>query len=171
MGLRCSCGVRSNPILVQNNEFFFDTIGSSISGTGTYTVDVCADRSLFNIFTFSFTPDDLNPINSFTFTLTSTTDVICQTQIEGCELELSGTGLITGETTPRSFTTRFFNVPDESPINDFVLGIEIEGFGRTTSGSPSLNDLIFLSYDTFYMKKRPSIGGHCKKVEIQIAFV
>ncbi|WP_045522298.1 hypothetical protein [Neobacillus niacini] len=82
MGLRCSCGVRSNPILVQNNEFFFDTFVSSISGTCTYTVDVCADRSLFNIFTFSFTPDDLNPINSFTFTLTSTTDVFAKLKLK-----------------------------------------------------------------------------------------
>lgn len=143
MGLRCSCGVRSNPIATDLNVlFFFNEDETQRTGTLTVTVNACADTLDSSILTVSFVDQSgVIPNRSFTFTATSFDSVFCFT-LEGlCAIDIIGTGLVTGEITPRGFLVRFTDQP--SPTNDEVNVVFIPGFAQLIGSASVQPDLTF----------------------------
>mgnify|MGYP001082856639 CR=1 FL=1 len=70
MGLRCSCGIRSNPIATALNvQLFFTADQSTRTGTLSVTVNACADTQDSSTLIVSFVDQiGLTPNRSFTFT-------------------------------------------------------------------------------------------------------
>jgi hypothetical protein len=122
MGIRCSCGVTTNPVVTGNTFVtFLDQPNVGTPGTVTISADACADRLNLGTASITFT----NSPRSFEFTSITITSVICSTIGDTCQIVVSGTGLVTGENTPRQFTIIFM---DQSGIvNDSVI-FSIDGF-------------------------------------------
>lgn len=123
MGIRCSCGIMTNPVATGLFPYFFLQDNSVRNGTITFTINACADRLEQSTLTATFVDQSGElPNRSFTFTSTNVTSVNCMDPEGGlCTIVIEGTGLVTGETTPRTFNFAF---RDPS-----VFGFTITGFG------------------------------------------
>lgn len=149
MGLRCSCGVRSNPIatVLEPVEFLFFGDDPPRRGTMTITVNACADTVESSTLIVNFVDQSgRTPNRSFTFTATLFEEVVCTRQGETCLLEIFGQGVVTGEITPRNFIVSFQN--QQSPFLDDVLTVFIDGFGQLFNGRPVQPDLTFFGCPT-----------------------
>jgi hypothetical protein len=126
MGLRCSCGVRTNPTATASILFRFQNEEFFRIGPMTMRANICANRRS----TLSVTFDDesgMTPNRSFTFTSTDITEVNC-TSVGGglCEVSIVGMGLVSGELTRRQFQIILFEgIPGG---NDLLVRLEITGF-------------------------------------------
>ncbi|MFB3164735.1 hypothetical protein ABLO26_25575 [Neobacillus sp. 179-J 1A1 HS] len=135
MGLRCSCGVRTNPISTTNVTLTFVDVEPREDRNGilTLTIDACADRPDQSTLTAFVDQSGLIPNRSFTFTATDFEFVACglvsgPVDIE-CRVQLGGIGLVTGQTTLFDFTFDLRN--PESPLSDILEQIVIVNFANS----------------------------------------
>lgn len=143
MGIRCSCGVRTKPVAVSEVELFFYSVGDSSSGTATFTIDICADRPQFGTFILNFNDsDNRNPDTSFTFTSSDIEVVICQNDFGYCQVKVNGTGYITGEIIPRTFSASV--IPQVESYNGIVENVNISEFVQTSTVDESNIPIISL---------------------------
>jgi hypothetical protein len=143
MGLRCSCGVRSNPIAIDPDMQIAFADGNVRSGSLTLTINVCEDTPDSSTFIASFVDQSgMIPNRSFVFTATEFNEIRCVI-IEGeCSVIIEGIGLVTGEITPRFFQARFVDQP--SPSSDQVTIFVIDAFASIVNIPPSVQpDLTF----------------------------
>jgi hypothetical protein len=107
MGLRCaSCGVFTNPVAISQgttNVFFEDLPGITTNGVATIFTDACSDTLDLSTASITFVAT-FDPTRSFVFTSTNITSVVCA---QDCTVIVDGTGLVTGENTPRQFEIVF----------------------------------------------------------------
>jgi hypothetical protein len=148
MGLRCLCGVSTNPIAVDPEILLTFAGFENRSGTLTFTIDVCSDTPESSTFTATFV-DQSGPIQnrSFVFTSTNISEIICQVVGGQCNVVILGMGLVAGELSPRPFT---FSVVDEpSPLSDRLNVFAIDGFVTSSETIGQLQpDLTFLGCPT-----------------------
>ncbi|MEH7390864.1 hypothetical protein [Bacillus sp. JJ1474] len=148
MGLRCSCGVRTNPdAATENLDMFFFEDRSTRPGSITLSVNACADRLESTTFTATFF-DQSNggDDRSFTFSATpaSTESVSCGfLDADVCIVDLKGEGLVTGETTPREFEVSFTTGPPSSSDTLFNLSIADFASGPVLGAADLQPDLTF----------------------------
>jgi hypothetical protein len=146
MGLRCSCGVRTNPIAVDPEIFIgFFQDGVNRRGPLTLTANICADTPELSTFTASFV-DLTGGIRSFVFTSTTITAISCDIFEGECIVTIMGMGLVTGELTPRQFTVRFTDRP--SPLSDTLNIFTIVGFSTLVQVGELQPDLTFFGCPT-----------------------
>jgi hypothetical protein len=119
MGLRCSCGVRTNPIAVDPDVAFGFPDGIVRRGPLTLTANICADRPELSTFTASFVDLTTGGTGSFVFTSTTITTISCDIIQGECFVTVSGMGLVTGEITPRQL---FIQFTENNSLNAFSIG-------------------------------------------------
>jgi hypothetical protein len=148
LGLRCSCGVRSNPTSETPSVSFVFENGGFRSGSLTLTVDVCADSLESSTLSAVFVEHTaLVPVANFVFTSTSITRVSCSPNDDGtCIVTIVGEGLVAGELTPRDFDLNLVNRP--SPLNDRMTGFTISGFTNQNTLADLSPDLTFFGCPT-----------------------
>lgn len=132
MGLRCSCGVITNPVAITDFvifEFPPDS-GNFQSGTATYEVDACSDTVPLGNFSLVFVDTDGNEDNrSFAFNSTQILSVTCTPSDGGCNILVIGEGIVVGEVVIRSFNFTF-----NTALNAVLSG-SITGFAFQAGGA------------------------------------
>jgi hypothetical protein len=118
MGLRCSCGVRTNPIAV-DPDILMGFVGTIRRGALTLTANICADRPELSTFTASFVDPTVGDNRSFVFTSTTITQINCVILGGECTVIINGMGLVTGELTPRQF---FVQITENNTLTAFSIG-------------------------------------------------
>jgi hypothetical protein len=142
MGLRCSCGVRTNPVSIAPNITMNFVDGGLRDGTLTIAANACVDRLESSTFSATFVDQSgMTPNRSFVFTSTSVTNVICSPTSVDCIGSILGMGLVTGELTPREFSVTFQN--RTLPFSDRLLVISIDGFVSNFTNADLTPDLTF----------------------------
>jgi hypothetical protein len=147
MGLRCSCGLRTNPIATGTIIFTFIQGGVLREGTLTIAANVCADRLELSTFSAIFVDQSgMTPNRSFEFTSTSITSVTC-TPVDGiCRVSITGMGLVAGELVPREFLVIYDNFP--SPLNDRLTTFSVFEFVANSTTPFLTPDLTFFGCPT-----------------------
>ena len=142
MGLRCSCGVRSNPTAASPSITLDFEDGGLRDGPITLTVDVCADSLELSTLSITFVDAScMLPNRSFSFTSTSITNVRCSDFNGACEVRIQGMGLVTGELTPRPFLVLLIN--RQLPLSDSLQVLIINGFLTNITNADLTPDLTF----------------------------
>jgi hypothetical protein len=112
MGLRCVCGVRTNPIAVIQRPVTVSFPEGLSTGIVTIFADFCPERPEISTVTITFVDtDNVEPNRNFVFTSTIINDFSCSVSPTACSAGVSGIGVVTDENIPRVFTLRFVGVP------------------------------------------------------------
>ncbi|MDZ5472995.1 hypothetical protein SM124_14855 [Bacillus sp. 31A1R] len=131
MGLVCSCGVLVDAF-VERDQVMIEGVMGTVTGSLTYLADVCVDRLDTSTLSLQFDQTEGGTDNSFTFTATEITTVVCRREGQNCEVTVEGFGTVNGETFP--FEAVFRDQVEQAAV-DIVQSFEIIGFFDQTGAN------------------------------------
>jgi hypothetical protein len=141
MGIVCLCGVRVGldgvAAVREGQQVSFEAdMGGTRQGTLTYTADVCNQDLGSSFVTIDFLQtSDETPDRSFSATSVTIVSVVCNQEGVNCEITVTGTILVEGETEARDFTAVYRDI-NNPMAQDNVQSFVIEGFFDQLGASP-----------------------------------
>jgi hypothetical protein len=138
MGLICPCEVSVNAFSENNNVSFEPSGGGTVEGTLTYLAELCSAALETSTLSLSFVDTEFAGANSFTFTATEITSVVCDPTGQNCFITVTGSGTVTGQVGTFNFEAVFL----DGVAIDNVQSFFIDGFFDQNGAAPVDNGSI-----------------------------